>query len=216
VTVPISYPLRNSSQMSWAIQPVENERGFGYLSLRKFPRGKRLAEFCPKLTLLLKFPIALFERHCHATEKSEASTCARRCRSSRLSRWHKGTRGYWPKITKQNTLLPKFNKLEQNICLSCVLLKIRTCQGSLSPIKRHSKKYVCACRPFAYLVQELEQIQLLEQTVFWEICLPKSTICSAQLLEQTAIEEIYRAKYVDNELEETQELEQTRVRTNAF
>jgi hypothetical protein len=33
-------------------------------------------------------PIVLFERHCHATEKSEAIACARRCRSSRLTgRW---------------------------------------------------------------------------------------------------------------------------------
>jgi hypothetical protein len=27
-------------------------------------------------------PIVLFERHCHATEKSEAIACARSCRSS--------------------------------------------------------------------------------------------------------------------------------------
>jgi hypothetical protein len=32
-------------------------------------------------------PIVLFERHCHATEKSEAIACARRWRSSRLARW---------------------------------------------------------------------------------------------------------------------------------
>jgi hypothetical protein len=32
-------------------------------------------------------PIVLFERHCHATEKSEAIAYARRCRSSRLTRW---------------------------------------------------------------------------------------------------------------------------------
>jgi hypothetical protein len=31
-------------------------------------------------------PIVLFERHCHATENSEAIACARRCRSSRLTR----------------------------------------------------------------------------------------------------------------------------------
>jgi hypothetical protein len=31
--------------------------------------------------------IVLFERHCHATEKSEAVACARRCRSSRLKGW---------------------------------------------------------------------------------------------------------------------------------
>jgi hypothetical protein len=30
-------------------------------------------------------PIVLFERHCHAAEKSEAIACARRCRSSRLT-----------------------------------------------------------------------------------------------------------------------------------
>jgi hypothetical protein len=32
-------------------------------------------------------PIVLFERHCHATEKSEAIACARRYRSSCLTRW---------------------------------------------------------------------------------------------------------------------------------
>jgi hypothetical protein len=32
-------------------------------------------------------PIVLFERHCHATEKSEAIACARSCGSSRLTRW---------------------------------------------------------------------------------------------------------------------------------
>jgi hypothetical protein len=31
-------------------------------------------------------PIVLFERHCHATEKSEAIARARRCRSSWLTR----------------------------------------------------------------------------------------------------------------------------------
>jgi hypothetical protein len=37
-----------------------------------------------------KKPIVLFESHCHATEKSEAIACARRCRSSRLTRrWTK-------------------------------------------------------------------------------------------------------------------------------
>jgi hypothetical protein len=34
-----------------------------------------------------KKPIVLFEKHCHATEKSEAIACARRCRPSRLTRW---------------------------------------------------------------------------------------------------------------------------------
>jgi hypothetical protein len=35
-------------------------------------------------------PIVLFETHCHATEKSEAIACARRCRSSWLTgRWTK-------------------------------------------------------------------------------------------------------------------------------
>jgi hypothetical protein len=34
-----------------------------------------------------KKTIVLFERHCHATEKSEAIACARRCWSSRLTRW---------------------------------------------------------------------------------------------------------------------------------
>jgi hypothetical protein len=32
-------------------------------------------------------PIVLFERHCHATAKSEAIACARRCQSSLLTRW---------------------------------------------------------------------------------------------------------------------------------
>jgi hypothetical protein len=32
-----------------------------------------------------KKPIVLFERHCHATEKSEAIACARSCRSSWLT-----------------------------------------------------------------------------------------------------------------------------------
>jgi hypothetical protein len=32
-------------------------------------------------------PIVLFERHCHATEKSEAIACARSSRSSWLTRW---------------------------------------------------------------------------------------------------------------------------------
>jgi hypothetical protein len=31
--------------------------------------------------------IVLFERHCHAADKSAAIACARRCRSSRLTRW---------------------------------------------------------------------------------------------------------------------------------
>jgi hypothetical protein len=31
--------------------------------------------------------IVLFERHCHATEKSETIACARRCRYSRSTRW---------------------------------------------------------------------------------------------------------------------------------
>jgi hypothetical protein len=31
--------------------------------------------------------IVFFESHCHATEKSEAIACARRCRSSQLTRW---------------------------------------------------------------------------------------------------------------------------------
>jgi hypothetical protein len=35
----------------------------------------------------MKKPIVLFERHCHAVEKSEAIACARRCRSSQLTRW---------------------------------------------------------------------------------------------------------------------------------
>jgi hypothetical protein len=34
-----------------------------------------------------KKTIVLFERHCHATEKSEAIACARRCQSSWLIRW---------------------------------------------------------------------------------------------------------------------------------
>jgi hypothetical protein len=34
-----------------------------------------------------KKPIVLFERHCHATEKSEAIACARSCWSSCLTRW---------------------------------------------------------------------------------------------------------------------------------
>jgi hypothetical protein len=34
-----------------------------------------------------KKTIVLFERHCHATEKSEAIACVRRWRSSRLTRW---------------------------------------------------------------------------------------------------------------------------------
>jgi hypothetical protein len=34
-----------------------------------------------------KKPIVLFERHCHAAEKSEAIACARRCQSSWLTRW---------------------------------------------------------------------------------------------------------------------------------
>jgi hypothetical protein len=36
-------------------------------------------------------PIVLFERHCHATEKSVATACARRCRLSRLT-------GQWTRI----------------------------------------------------------------------------------------------------------------------
>jgi hypothetical protein len=38
----------------------------------------------------MKKPIVLFERHCHATEKSEAIACASRCLSSWLTgRWTK-------------------------------------------------------------------------------------------------------------------------------
>jgi hypothetical protein len=45
----------------------------------------------------MKKPIVLFERHCRATEKSEAIACARRCRSSRLTRWwtKKNNRKKW-------------------------------------------------------------------------------------------------------------------------
>jgi hypothetical protein len=63
--------------------------------------------------------IVLFKRHCHATEKTEAIACARRCRSSRLTRWwtqmnnrkngwprRRGTRGRWP---------PKNNKIKHCI-----------------------------------------------------------------------------------------------------
>jgi hypothetical protein len=32
-------------------------------------------------------PIVLFERNCHAIEKSEAVACARRCWPSQLTRW---------------------------------------------------------------------------------------------------------------------------------
>jgi hypothetical protein len=32
----------------------------------------------------MKKTIVLFERHCHATKKSEAIACARRCRSSQV------------------------------------------------------------------------------------------------------------------------------------
>jgi hypothetical protein len=44
-----------------------------------------------------KKPIVLFEGHFHATEKSEAIACARRCRSSRLTRWwtKKNNRKKW-------------------------------------------------------------------------------------------------------------------------
>jgi hypothetical protein len=34
-----------------------------------------------------KITIVLMERQCHATEKPEAIACARRCRSSWLTRW---------------------------------------------------------------------------------------------------------------------------------
>jgi hypothetical protein len=34
-------------------------------------------------------PIVLFEKNCHATVKSEAIACARRCRSSLLTGWWK-------------------------------------------------------------------------------------------------------------------------------
>jgi hypothetical protein len=44
-----------------------------------------------------KKPIVLFERHCHAAEKSEAIACARRCWSSQLTRWwtKKNNRKTW-------------------------------------------------------------------------------------------------------------------------
>jgi hypothetical protein len=35
----------------------------------------------------MKKNVVLIERHCRATEKSEAIACARRCGSSRLARW---------------------------------------------------------------------------------------------------------------------------------
>jgi hypothetical protein len=37
--------------------------------------------------ICIEKPNVLFERHCHATEKSEAIACVRRCRSSRFTRW---------------------------------------------------------------------------------------------------------------------------------
>jgi hypothetical protein len=45
----------------------------------------------------MKKTIVLFERHCHATEKSEAIACARRCWSFRLTRWwtKKNNRKKW-------------------------------------------------------------------------------------------------------------------------
>jgi hypothetical protein len=45
----------------------------------------------------MKKNIVLFERHCHAIEKSEAIACARRCRSSRLTGWwiQKNNRKKW-------------------------------------------------------------------------------------------------------------------------
>jgi hypothetical protein len=36
-----------------------------------------------------KKTIVLFERQCHVTKKSEEIACARRCRSSQLTRWWK-------------------------------------------------------------------------------------------------------------------------------
>jgi hypothetical protein len=72
--------------------------------------------------------IVLFERHCHATDKSEAIVCARRCRSSRLTRWwtEKNNREKWraeegerhkgsltPKPTKTGKIYPNDHKLYQ-------------------------------------------------------------------------------------------------------
>jgi hypothetical protein len=71
----------------------------------------------------MKKTIVLFERHCHATEKSEAIACARRCRSSWLTRWwtkknnwkkwraeeeesHKGSLTHRCKIFPSLSLLP--------------------------------------------------------------------------------------------------------------
>jgi hypothetical protein len=56
--------------------------------------GKKLALFaqtagsyCKKIFITLFLEIVLFERRCHAIEKSEAIACARRCQSSQLARW---------------------------------------------------------------------------------------------------------------------------------
>jgi hypothetical protein len=38
----------------------------------------------------MKKPIVISERHCHATEKSEAIACARICQSSWLTGWWNG------------------------------------------------------------------------------------------------------------------------------
>jgi hypothetical protein len=53
---------------------------------------KEVAQIAWSLTRNEK-PIVLFERHCHATEKSEAIACARSCRSSffgpKKNNWNK-------------------------------------------------------------------------------------------------------------------------------
>jgi hypothetical protein len=57
--------------------------GLGFATFVAFKEPISGVEFDP----YNKKTIVLFERHCHATEKSEAIACARSCRSPWVTRW---------------------------------------------------------------------------------------------------------------------------------
>jgi hypothetical protein len=57
-------------------------------------------------------PIVLFEKNCHATVKSEAIACARRCRSSLLTGWWKKWRAEGEERHKGSLIPPPPKKKE--------------------------------------------------------------------------------------------------------
>jgi hypothetical protein len=97
-----------------------------------------------------KKPIILFERHCHATEKSEAIACVRRCWSSQITRWwsqkriigknrgprsRRGTRDHYPPPQKKKSMYTVLPKLSSGNCLSALFINGKS-------LLRHKMKFV--------------------------------------------------------------------------